>query len=103
MDRVEPERLNQRMGLVIDEDIQRRIEAFARSQGSTPAEVVRAAFEAHEAKPNNGHGPESDRDVEESLYDCWSRLGFIGCVKGHADSPTDLSTNPKHMEGFGLD
>jgi hypothetical protein len=25
-------------------------------------------------------------------------IGLIGCIK---DGPSDLSTNPKHMEGFG--
>jgi hypothetical protein len=34
----------------------------------------------------------------ESFYDVASRLGLIGCVKG---TPPDLSTNKKHMEGFG--
>jgi len=30
-----------------------------------------------------------------------SRAGLIGCIKAAPRSPTDLSTNPKHMEGFG--
>jgi hypothetical protein len=34
----------------------------------------------------------------ESFYDAAIRLGLIGCVSG---GPPDLSTNPKHMEGFG--
>jgi len=35
---------------------------------------------------------------EESLFDGLKRRGLIGVVKG---GPPDLSTNPKHMEGFG--
>ena len=35
---------------------------------------------------------------EESFYDAASRLGFIGCIK---ETPPDLSTNPKYMDGFG--
>ena len=27
--------------------------------------------------------------------------GLIGCLIGMPGTPTDLSTNPKHMEGFG--
>ncbi len=34
----------------------------------------------------------------ESLYDSLQRRGLIGCIEG---DPTDLSTNPKYMEGFG--
>jgi hypothetical protein len=40
-------------------------------------------------------------DAEESAFDVASRAGLIGCIKGSPRSPTDLSTNPKHMEGFG--
>jgi hypothetical protein len=44
----------------------------------------------------------SNGDVAEvSAFDVASRAGLIGCIKGAPDSPTDLSTNPKHMEGFG--
>lgn len=34
----------------------------------------------------------------ESFFEAASRLGFIGCIEG---TPSDLSTNKKHMEGFG--
>jgi putative addiction module CopG family antidote len=40
-------------------------------------------------------------DAEETAYDVALRAGLIGCIKGEPRSPTDLSTNPKHMEGFG--
>jgi hypothetical protein len=43
----------------------------------------------------NGNTP------EESAFEVASRAGLIGCIKGAPRSPTDLSTNPKHMEGFG--
>lgn len=33
----------------------------------------------------------------ESALDVAERLGLVGCFEG----PADLSTNPKHMEGFG--
>jgi hypothetical protein len=39
--------------------------------------------------------------AEETAFDVASRAGLIGCIKGASRSPTDLSTNPKHMEGFG--
>jgi hypothetical protein len=37
-------------------------------------------------------------DDGESFFDAASRLGYLGCIKG---TPVDLSTNKKHMEGFG--
>ncbi len=33
-----------------------------------------------------------------SLYDRLAQDGLIGCLEG---TPSDLSTNPKYMEGFG--
>jgi hypothetical protein len=42
-------------------------------------------------------------DSERTAYDVASCAGLIGCIKGAPRSPTDLSTNPKHMEGFGRD
>lgn len=35
--------------------------------------------------------------TDNSLYDVLSERGMLGCFEG----PTDLATNPKHMEGFG--
>ena len=40
-------------------------------------------------------------NAEESAFDLARRAGLIGCIKGAPGSPTDLSTNPKHKEGFG--
>ncbi len=39
--------------------------------------------------------------AEETAFDRLERAGLIGCLKGAPGTPTDLSTNPKHMEGFG--
>ncbi len=41
-----------------------------------------------------------EREHTESFYDAAMRSGLIGCVEG---GPPDLATNPKYMEGFGLD
>jgi hypothetical protein len=40
---------------------------------------------------------------EETAFDRLERAGLIGCLNGMPGTPTDLSTNPKHMEGFGHD
>ena len=42
-------------------------------------------------------------ESEETAFDVANRAGLIGCIKGSPRSPSDLSTNPKHMEGFGRD
>jgi hypothetical protein len=36
--------------------------------------------------------------TEETLFDRLTRKNLIGTIEG---GPRDLSTNPKHMEGFG--
>jgi hypothetical protein len=41
--------------------------------------------------------------AEETAFDVLSRAGLIGCVEGASHSPTDLGTNPAHMQGFGRD
>jgi hypothetical protein len=35
---------------------------------------------------------------QESFYDAAVRVGLLGSID---DAPPDLSTNPRHMEGFG--
>lgn len=37
-------------------------------------------------------------DQGPTLYQLLHQAGLIGCIK---DAPSDLSTNPKYMEGFG--
>lgn len=41
------------------------------------------------------------RETEATAFDIFKRAGLIGCLKGEAGAPTDLATNPAHMEGFG--
>jgi len=40
--------------------------------------------------------PSTERPPQPSFYDLTQE--FCGCVEG---GPTDLSTHPKHLEGFG--
>jgi hypothetical protein len=68
-------------------------------------EQMRRLFHELESKMAAAKAPGSARPkgdtAEESAFDVASRAGLIGCIKGAPRSPTDLSTNPKHMEGFG--
>jgi len=49
------------------------------------------------------HNGIQTRLANETAFDVMSQAGLIGCMKGAVRTPTDLSTNPKHMEGFGRD
>jgi hypothetical protein len=46
-------------------------------------------------------GPQARTAREETAFDVLNRAGLIGCIKGTRHTPTDLSTNQRHMEGFG--
>ncbi len=37
-------------------------------------------------------------NLEPTLFEVLDEVGLIGCVK---DAPADLSSNPRHLEGFG--
>jgi hypothetical protein len=80
----------------LDPTLQERIEVYARAAGISAAEVVRRAFDQFEAG-QNGQRTVSDR----SGYDVLLEAGLIGALAGSEGTPTDLSTNPEHMEGFG--
>jgi len=69
-------------------ELRRRLKAAARPSGSRESDVVRGAVERHLAAQ------------EDSLtaYEHAKKAGLIGTVKG---TTRDLSTNPKHFDGFG--
>ena len=52
-------------------------------------------------KPPTSTSADDGRDAEETAFDVAQRAGLIGRIQGKPGSPTDLSTNPKHREGFG--
>ena len=64
--------------LRIDPEIQRRIEEYARTEGVTPSELVRKAFEEYAAVHNGSH-PVSEGEVV--AFELLHRAGLIGCVK----------------------
>ncbi len=77
---------------------QRRLIADLADQTGKPwpellEEVVARAQPLTVATTSNGKSG-------HTLYDAFAAKGLIGCV--HSGSG-DLSTNPKHMEGFGRD
>ena len=74
----------------VDERIKQEIDREAREKGVIPSVIIREVLEEH----FGGREPWSDaRQLAE-------QLGILGSAKG---LPSDLSTNPEHMEGFGRD
>jgi metal-responsive CopG/Arc/MetJ family transcriptional regulator len=78
----------ERINVRVDNRLKQQLEAEAREKGVSPSEIVRQALEEHVRK----HKP------RENCLQLAERLGIIGV---YTDTPTDLSTNPAHMEGFG--
>lgn len=80
----------ERINVRVEGRIKEQLEAEARRKGVSPSAIVREAVEEHLRQQRPA----------ESCYDLAQRLGILGSIKG---LPADLSTNPKHMEGFGRD
>jgi len=75
--------------------------------GLTPQQMRRVIREMEirlaTAGKHSASAKSAKPDAGETAYDVASRAGLIGCIQGTPRSPTDLSTNEKHMEGFGHD
>jgi metal-responsive CopG/Arc/MetJ family transcriptional regulator len=81
---------NGRLTIRIPKRLRAKLAKIAKQRGETESELARVALQSYlDATP-----------PQESCYDIAKRLGIIGIMK---DGPSDLSTNPKHLEGFGRD
>jgi len=69
-------------------ELRRRLKDAARRNGTRESEIVRKAVERQFAV----------EDDEITAYDHAKKAGLIGAVRG---ASPDLSTNPKHFDGFG--
>ena len=79
---------------------QREFNDILRSlQALSPAQLRRLRRELDAQLDQKG----AYKGAEETAFDLLDRAGLIGCLEGAPRSPTDLSTNPRHMEGFGRD
>ncbi len=87
-----------RAGFYVREDDVIR-DALARLKQALPKRAPMSGKRVKRARP----AAPAAENTEETAYDIARRAGLIGCLKGTPRSPTDLSTNPKHMEGFGRD
>ena len=75
----------ERLTLRITSKLRNRVRDRARAAGTDESEIVRLALEQYVTPP-------------VSAYEAAKKAGLIGIVKR---GPRDLSTNKKHMEGFG--
>ena len=78
----------ERINVRVESKLKKQLEAEAREKGVSPSEIVRQVLEEHIKQ----------RTPRENCRQLAERLGILGSAKG---LPTDLSTNPAHMEGFG--
>ena len=65
-----------------------RLRSHSRAKGTTESELVREALETYLGVT---------KEVR-SAYDLAEAAGIIGAAR---NAPNDLSTNPRHMKGFG--
>jgi hypothetical protein len=79
---------SQRITIRVPTALGARIRDRSRVKGQTPSDLVRLALKYYLSAPNTAG----------SAYELAEASGLIGCI-GRA--PKDLSTNPRHFEGFG--
>ena len=79
---------SQRVTVRVPKSIGSLLRSASRAKGQTPSELVRAALESYLGRETNMH----------SAYELAEEAGLIGCVRR---APKDLSTSPRHFEGFG--
>jgi len=80
--------------LELEESIDRGLSRLARERGRSEAEVVREAVERLVRENEAAGAPAPGEDALTVA----KRLGVVGRIKG---APADLSTDARHMEGFG--
>jgi metal-responsive CopG/Arc/MetJ family transcriptional regulator len=78
----------ERINVRVDDKLKRELESEAREKGVSPSDIVREVLEQHIR----------ERTPKPNARQLAERLGILGSAKG---LPSDLSTNPAHMEGFG--
>ena len=81
-----------RITIRIPETLGQRLRHRSRLKGLPESELVREALETY-------LGQSSD---ERPAYELAEEAGLIACIgRGRKSPPTDLSSNPRHLEGFG--
>jgi len=79
---------SQRITVRVPKALGTLLRSRSRACGQTPSDLVRVALETYLAQGG----------ISRSAYELAEEAGLIGCVRR---APKDLSTNPRHFEGFG--
>lgn len=77
-----------RITVRVPERLGTRLRSRSRVKGQTPSDLVRVALENYLVEDSSA----------DSAYELAKAAGLIGCARR---APKDLSTNPRHLEGFG--
>ena len=81
-----------RITIRIPETLGRRLRHRSRMRGQPESALVREALETYLGQPSEAR----------PAYELAEEAGLIGCIRRGPKSPAkDLSTNPRHLEGFG--
>ncbi len=73
-------------------ELRRKLKDAAQRNGTRESEIVRKAVERHFTA----------EDGEMTAYERAEKAGLIGAIRRLSpDLSPDLSTNPKHFDGFG--
>jgi hypothetical protein len=63
--------------------------------------TLRRELDSKLAPRRPGKAKQAGKPAEETVLDVSDRARLIGCLTARPNTPSDLSTNPKQMEGFG--
>jgi len=75
-------------------------EEVARRAGEFAGHRIRVTV-LDELEAPEGGGETRAETTGMTAFNALARAGLIGCLKAALGGPTDLATNPSHMEGFG--
>ena len=76
------------ISLKLPSGLRAKLDRAAKKRGQSKSEIVRAALE---------HFLNGDQTARPQ----GSALELAGDLAGCAEGPADISTNPRHMEGYG--
>ena len=81
-----------RITIRLPESLGQRLRHRSRIKGQPESELVREALETYLAQPTEAR----------PAYELAEAAGLIGCIRrGPKSPPTDLSSNPRYLQGFG--
>jgi predicted DNA-binding protein len=77
-----------RITVRVPDTLTARLRSRSKAKGTTESDLVREALESYLGQSAG----------ERSAYELAEEAGIIGAAR---NAPKDLSTNPRHLKGFG--